>query len=132
MPAVGVRTIQEIKNAQQELKEFIKTLSSKPLEILSEEATRIQSEIHLETPVDTGKLQRSGYCLVIGSGKAGRITLTAGATAKSKSGSYDYAEIQHEATRYNHPNGGKAYYVRDPFNRGVSRIILRLEKEIKL
>lgn len=129
MPKVSGSTVGEIRNAQRRLERFLKKLDTVPTEILLEEAARIEAEIKLETPVDTGLLQQSAKCQVV---KRGAVTtLKASASQKNKQGTYDYAQIQHDTLTYKHPNGGKARYVADPFNRGVLRIKQRLQQEVK-
>ena len=42
-----------------------------------------------------------------------------------------YALKQHEEMGYNHPRGGKAKYLEDPFNREKENIIKIIEQEVR-
>lgn len=118
----------QIKQLRDELGRFAKRVEDVPGEVLLEEAARIKEEAIMQVPVKTGTLQSSIDVSVTGFKL--RKTLTATASAVSRG--YDYAEIQHENLDFNHPNGGKAKYIEDPFNAGVQRIVSRLESELKL
>lgn len=118
----------QIKQLRDELGRFAKRVEDVPGEVLLEEAARIKEEAIMQVPVKTGTLQSSIEVTVTGSKL--KKTLRASASAVDKG--YDYAEIQHENTDFNHPNGGKAKYIEDPFNAGVQRIVSRLEGELKL
>lgn len=128
MAGANQYTLDSISVQTKRLTKFLKTLETVPTEILQEEATRIQAEIKLQTPVLTGKLQRNGKCRVTHDKR--RPGLVASSTA-IKHG-YNYAIIQHENKKYKHPNGGKPFFIRDPFTKGVDRIIRRFKTEVKL
>jgi hypothetical protein len=42
-----------------------------------------------------------------------------------------YARRQHEELGYNHPRGGKAKYLEDPFNRNKSKVLKYVEAHVK-
>ncbi len=67
-----------------------------------------------EAPVDMGDLR--GNCTV---NETDEHSVEIG---------YDlpYARIQHEALEFNHPKGGKAKYLEDPFNANKERYIKRV------
>lgn len=76
-----------------------------------------------EVPVKGGDLQ--GSCNVSdinGTGK--EMTVTVGYNT-------DYDLRQHEHTEYNHPNGGKAKYLEDPFKAHEQRYQTYIANEIK-
>lgn len=76
-----------------------------------------------EAPVDLGDLK--GNCNVSDPEESsGDITVTVGY-------SLPYALRQHEHTEYNHPKGGKAKYLEDPYKRNVSRYQNFISKNIK-
>ena len=124
--AVNNSELFKLKQLRDELGRFIKRVDQKPTEILVEEAARIKAEAKMEVPVESGDLRNSINVSVTGS--ASRKTLNA--TASSVHRDYDYAGKQHDDTSLNHPNGGKAHYISDPFERGVQRITKRLEDEL--
>ena len=126
MAVVRVR-VEGLKQARDKLGRFARGIDEKPLRILLEEAPRIEAEAKLETPVESGDLRRSVAVSVNQSGRKASLT----ASASSIHRGYDYSNIQHENDNFNHPNGGKAHFIRDPFERGVSRIERRLREEIR-
>ena len=126
--AVVLKKVVGLQRARDKLGRFMKTVESVPYHIFVEEAIRMEQEAKLETPIDTGALRESVRADV--SGKGLSVTLSMSASATSADG-YDYSNIQHENTSFNHPRGGKAHYIRDPFNRGVERIQNRLSEEVK-
>ena len=105
-----------------------RTVNEAPHHILLEEAPRIEAEAKLETPVDTGDLRNSVRAEVTRKART-RSSLTL--SASSVHNGYDYAKIQHDNESYNHPRGGKAHYLRDPFVRGVERIESRMKSEVR-
>ena len=107
---------------------FTSKVNELPHRILLEEAPRIEAEAKLETPVDTGDLRNSVRAEVKRTLKT-RSSLSL--TASSVHRGYDYSKIQHDNESFNHPNGGKANYLRDPFSRGVERIERRMKSEVK-
>jgi hypothetical protein len=76
-----------------------------------------------EAPVDLGDLK--GNCSDPNlEESAGDITVTVGY-------SLPYALRQHEHTEYNHPKGGKAKYLEDPYKRNESRYLKFIGESIK-
>ena len=126
MAVVRVR-VEGLKQARDKLGRFARGVDEKPLRILLEEAPRIEAEAKLETPVESGDLRNSVTVSVSQSGRKASLT----ASALSIHRGYDYSNIQHENETFNHPNGGKAHFIRDPFNRGVERIKRRIEQEVR-
>lgn len=116
-----------LKQLRDKLGHFTKTVDETPLRVMLEEAPRIEAEAKLETPIDTGDLRNSVRATVARNGRRVSLELS----ASSVHNGYDYSLIQHENTSFNHPRGGKAFYLRDPFQRGVERINARLAQEVK-
>lgn len=61
----------------------------------------------LDAPIKTGALRRSGTINSMGNEVNIRFS------ANNFRTGFDYAEIQHDNTNYNHPRGGKARYLSD-------------------
>lgn len=76
----------------------------------------LQSKSVQEAPVDTGDLRAD--CAVTEE----LLDVTVG---------YDlpYAMKQHEELGYNHPKGGKAKYLEDPFNENAERYVEHIRKK---
>lgn len=117
-----------IQRIRDKLGRFVNVMESKPYQILLEEAARCKQEAKLQTPVLSGKLRDSINVEV--TGKKLSPVVKASASAISEDG-YDYSEIQHETTWFNHPNGGKDHFISDPFFEMVNRIDSRLKEEVK-
>lgn len=126
--AVNRETEYQLKRQRDKLGRFLKTIETKPYQIILEEAARCKEEIKLQTPVLTGKLRDSAKVEVTGPMLTPKVQ--ASASAKSEKG-YDYANIQHETTWFKHPNGGKDHFVSDPFFEMVNQIDQRLSEEVK-
>lgn len=126
MPKFG--DVRSVVDATKRLTAFLKTLDSVPIQELEKSARTIQAEAIAQTPYDTGKLERSVYARVSKDKK--RPGLLVGASAKS--GTYNYAVIQHENTHFNHPVKGKAHFIRDPFNKEVRNLKRRLKSKVRL
>ena len=128
MGGQSATSLKSVQDAKKRLTKFLKTLETKPSQILASESTRIYNEAVSETPYKTGKLQSKVYVKV--SKSKTRPGLLIGASARSKG--YNYAGIQHDNTNFRHPIKGKANYLKDPFERGTERIKKRLRSEVKL
>ena len=118
--------VQGLKQARDKLGRFAKGVDEQSFRIFLEEAPRIEAEAKLETPVESGDLRNSVTVSV--SQIKRKVNLVASASSIHRG--YDYSNIQHENETFNHPNGGKAHFIRDPFNRGVERIERRLREEV--
>lgn len=117
-----------VQQAKKRLQKFLKTLDKVPVEVLEAEAPKLYFQIIAETPVATGKLERS-VRVSVSKNMRDRVSLNASASAKSSQG-YDYSGRQHEDTSLHHTKG-KAHFISDPFNRAVRRIKARLRREVK-
>lgn len=140
------------------IKEAVKIAEEAGLKALRTGAEAILTEAIDETPVDTGTLRRSGTVTVGGlpdntrvyeAAEAGTDMAKAfpGEVGKEKavyiSFNTPYARVQHEDLYYNrktgeleqralnHPLGGKAKYLEDPFNRNKEKFLKMAELKIK-
>jgi len=128
------------------IKEAVKIAEEAGLKALRTGAEAILTEAINETPIDTGTLRRSGTVTVgalpdgaqvYEAAEAGSDMRDAfpGPEGKEKavyiSFSTPYARRQHEELGYNHPRGGKAKYLEDPFNRNKKKVLQYAEKQVK-
>lgn len=124
--AISRKTNEDIKAAINDLAEAINMLGTVPTQILTEEAPRIRAEAQLKTPVRSGKLRSHIRVNVSKSTRTPGIYANVSAVKRG----YDYAGKQHDDTTLNHPNGGQANFLAEPFVEGVQRIISRMESEL--
>lgn len=125
-------------------------LVSKKAQTAALEALRVGAEAILteainEAPVETGTLRRSGTVTVGYVPDSGAVYAAASSRSmhdafrneKGKeqavyiSFNTPYARRQHEEIGYNHPLGGKAKYLEDPFNRNKSKVLKYVEAHVK-
>ncbi|RJX18507.1 MAG: HK97 gp10 family phage protein [Ammonifex sp.] len=94
------------------------------MQALHDGAEAILTEAIDEAPIDTGTLRRSGA-----------VTDAPTEGAVYVSFSTPYAVKQHEDLTLNHPRGGKAKYLEDPFKRNAAKVEklvgLRVKKALK-
>lgn len=120
---------QSVQDAKKRLQKFIKSLDTVPIQILSEEAPILRSEIIAEVPYKTGKLESSVRVSVARDKR--RPGLSASASALSESG-YNYAGIQHENDEFRHTkSGAKAHFISDPLDRCIDRIQEKMRSRLK-
>ena len=134
-------------------KEAVKIAEEAGLKALRTGAEAILTEAIDEAPVDTGTLRRSGTVTVGNLPKnPGQIYQDArpveeGGQEKEHKDAFPepvgkekavyisfntpYARRQHEEVGYNHPRGGKAKYLEDPFNRNKKKVVKYAELRIK-
>lgn len=115
---IGLR---EIKN---DLRQMLKEHRTLALRELEETADYIWQEAYARVPVRTGELQDSIQVDISRSPRYPGIIATAEAH-NTKTG-YDYARIQEENEEYEHPNGGQAHYLEEPFREGVEDFYRRM------
>jgi hypothetical protein len=128
------------------IKEATKIAEEAALKALRTGAEAILTEAIDEAPIDTGTLRRSGTVTVgklpdgarvFEAAEAGNEMKDAfpGKIGKEKavylSFNTPYARRQHEELDYNHPRGGKAKYLEDPFNRLKKKVVKMAELRIK-
>lgn len=73
-----------------------------------------------ETPIDTGTLRRSGTVTEAPQDNAVYISFNT-----------PYAVKQHEDLTLNHPRGGKAKYLEDPFKRNAKKVERLVAQRVK-
>ena len=128
------------------IKEAVKIAEEAALKALRTGAESILTEAIDETPIETGTLRRSGT-VTVGALPDGEQVYEAaesgtemkdafpGQEGKEKavyiSFNTPYARRQHEELGYNHPLGGKAKYLEDPFNRNKKKVLQYAEKQVK-
>jgi hypothetical protein len=128
------------------IKEAVKIAEEAALKALRTGAEAILTEAINETPIETGTLRRSGTVTVGALPDGAQVYEAAesgsdmkdafpGAEGKEKavyiSFNTPYARRQHEELGYNHPLGGKAKYLEDPFNRNKQKVLKHADKQIK-
>ena len=128
------------------IKEAVKIAEDAALKALRTGAEAILTEAIDETPIDTGTLRRSGTVTVGALPDGAQVYEAAesgsdmkdafpGPEGKEKavyiSFSTPYARRQHEELGYNHPLGGKAKYLEDPFNRNKQKVLKHADKQTK-
>jgi len=128
------------------IKEAVKIAEEAGLKALRTGAEAILTEAIDETPFESGTLRRSGTVTVGGLPDGARVFEAAEAGNEMKDAFSDpvgkeksvyisfntpYARRQHEELDYNHPRGGKAKYLEDPFNRLKQKVVKMAELRIK-
>jgi hypothetical protein len=134
------------KRSKWRTKEAVKIAEEAGLKALRTGAEAILTEAIDETPIDTGTLRRSGTVTVGKLPDSARIYEAAEAGNEMKdafpekigkektvyiSFNTPYARRQHEELGYNHPRGGKAKYLEDPFNRNKKKVLKYADKQIR-
>ena len=128
------------------IKEAVKIAEEAALKALRTGAEAILTEAIDETPFESGTLRRSGTVTVGGLPDGAQVYEAAesgsdmkdafpGPEGKEKavyiSFNTPYARRQHEELGYNHPRGGKAKYLEDPFNRNKNKVLKYAAKQVK-
>jgi hypothetical protein len=128
------------------IKEAVKIAEEAGLKALRTGAEAILTEAIDETPFESGTLRRSGTVTVGGLPDGAQVYEAAESgsdmrnafpekTGKEKavyiSFNTPYARRQHEELDYEHPRGGKAKYLEDPFNRNKKKVLQYAEKQVK-
>ena len=128
------------------IKEAVKIAEDAGLKALRTGAEAILTEAIDEAPIETGTLRRSGTVTVGALPDGAQVYEAAesgtemkdafpGQEGKEKavyiSFSTPYARRQHEELGYNHPLGGKAKYLEDPFNRNKNKVLKYAAKQVK-
>lgn len=81
----------------------------------------LQQESVDEAPVDTGDLRGNCTAVLFNSGKP----------EVHVGYNLPYAIVQHERLDFNHPMGGKAKYLEDPYNRNKEKYVRHIANRIK-
>jgi len=128
------------------IKEAVKIAEDVVLKALRTGAEAILTEAIDETPIETGTLRRSGT-VTVGALPDGEQVYEAAESGSDMKNAFPgpegkekavyisfntpYARRQHEELGYNHPLGGKAKYLEDPFNRNKKKVLQYAEKQVK-
>jgi hypothetical protein len=127
-------------------KEAVRIAEQAGIKALRTGAEAILTEAIDETPIDTGTLRRSGTVTVGALPDGAQVYEAAesgsdmkdafpGPVGKEKavyiSFNTPYAVAQHEELGYEHPRGGKAKYLEDPFNRNKKKVLKYADKQIR-
>jgi hypothetical protein len=127
-------------------KEAVRIAEQAGIKALRTGAEAILTEAIDETPIDTGTLRRSGTVTVGALPDGAQVYEAAesgsdmkdafpGPEGKEKavyiSFNTPYARRQHEELGYQHPRGGKAKYLEDPFNRNKKKVLKYADKQIR-
>ena len=127
-------------------KEAVRIAEQAGIKALRTGAEAILTEAIDETPIDTGTLRRSGTVTVGALPDVAQVYEAAESGRDMKDAFPDpvgkekavyisfntpYARRQHEELDYEHPRGGKAKYLEDPFNRLKQKVVKMAELRIK-
>ncbi len=133
-------------NNKWRIKEAVKIAEEAGLKALRTGAESILTEAIDETPIETGTLRRSGTVTVGALPDGAQVYEAAesgsdmkdafpGPEGKEKavyiSFNTPYARRQHEELGYQHPRGGKAKYLEDPFNRNKKKVLKYADEQIR-
>ena len=77
-------------------------------------AADLQSKSVDRAPIDTGKLREN---CVVDESEIGQHIIKVGYTREVD----DYSLVQHERLDFNHPRGGEAKFLENPFNENIQR-----------
>ena len=128
------------------IKEAVNIAEEAGLKALRTGAEAILTEAIDETPIETGTLRRSGTVTVGALPDGAQVYAAADAGSEMKdafpreegkekvvyiSFNTPYALKQHEELDFEHPVGGKAKYLEDPFNRMKKKVIKMAKQQIK-
>jgi hypothetical protein len=106
-----------IPEVMQRLAQLGTRLPQQLLVAVDAEADAILEASYPLVPHDTGALVSSGTVRSDAQGSEVRY---------GNFGAVPYAAIQHENTAYNHPGGGQAHYLRQPFYEATAGMLARL------
>jgi hypothetical protein len=128
------------------IKEAVKIAEEAGLKALWTGAGAILTEAIDEAPFESGTLRRSGTVTIGGLPDGAQVYEAAESGNEMKdaftekigkekavyiSFNTPYARRQHEELGYNHPRGGKAKYLEDPFNRNKDKVLKYVAKQVK-
>ena len=94
-------------------------ITEKARQHISDGAQKIYDQSQSEVPIDDRELIDHAAIVVEASRQGVEASVGYGTDAISA----EYAVIQHEDLTLNHPNGGKAKYLEDPFNRAIQELL---------
>lgn len=83
----------------------------------------LQSKSVDRAPIDTGKLREN---CVVDESEIGQHIVKIGYSPEVN----DYSVVQHERLDFNHPNGGEAKYLENPFNENAQQYIEKIKTDV--
>ena len=83
----------------------------------------LQSKSVERAPIDTGKLRESA---VVDESEIAGHTVKVGYSPEVD----DYSMVQHERLDFNHPRGGEAKYLENPFNENAQQYIDKVKRDV--
>ena len=106
--------LSQIKQSLRDILKNERTLGGKELQRIADE---MYDKTQALVPVKTGALKES---IIVKVSKSPRYPgIIAVATARNPKTGYDYALMQEEREDYQHPNGGQAHFLAEPFEEAV-------------
>lgn len=112
---MSVRGIRELEN---KLNRIVATLPAVNMQSLLENAQDLKGRSQALAPVDSGDLRGSCDVDPIGEGTTQGVRLGYGLI---------YSHYQHEGVNFNHPKGGQAKYLEEPFKEQVGYYIKNIK-----
>ena len=110
--------IEGLPELEKLLRKMPKEVEKVAMKELQRSAVDLQGKAQLLAPVDMGDLRGSGFSETKGQ------EVTVGF-------SEPYALKQHEELEYNHPKGGQAKYLEQPYKENVKHYINDISKKVK-
>lgn len=119
--------IQGLDQVQDRLRTVLAQIGQAAPRALFEEGSRIMNLSHDLVPIDTGLLRSTGYVAQpVLDGQGATVELSYGAR-----GMAPYAPIIEFDTAMNHPRGGQALYLSEPFFAAPAHMLERLATAIR-
>jgi len=112
----SVTGLREVQNG---FNKAFKKISGATMKSLMDVGFDLKKEAVQLAPIDTGELRRSGYV-----DPTGNLKVEVGFNQ-------EYAEIQHESLEFNHPQGGQAKYLEQPFKQNFNKYIESIKKGVE-
>lgn len=126
-------TLEGVRELEKGLNDSIKKLGTVNAKAFTDDVLDLLSKSVESAPVDTGDLRGSGSAIINGTtvakgNKEGGITVIGSAQDGKELNAQigfeePYAVRQHEHTEYNHPQGGQAKYLEQPFRDNINKFI---------
>jgi hypothetical protein len=133
--------VEGLKEAQRNFDKALKNVESYTARALVDVVLDLTGKAVSLAPVDTGDLRSSGFATINGQevarGKEDGTIESQRPNFKERNlqgevaFSSVYAFRQHEELEWNHPQGGQAKYLEDPFKKNIDKYIKRLADSTK-
>lgn len=109
-----------LKQAQRAFSDRLKNIQNYAPKAIKDVSFDLLGKSVALAPVDTGDLRGSG-----------KVDFSNGGLNSEVSFNTPYALRQHEELSYNHPQGGQAKYLEEPFNKNKSKYIKHIEDSVR-